>query len=151
MKIFFFGIDDERYSMVKQIRTDVFTNEQKASADNEFDRYDRIGELTLYALVYNDQKAIATGRIAVTDKGYKIGRIAVLKSSRGIGAGAFLVKSLIKKCVESGDGNIYVDAQLHAVKFYEKLGFKVISQKQITDRSIAHLPMKFDKKEYNYG
>lgn len=151
MRTVFFGVEDERFALVKQIRTVVFTNEQKASADEEFDRFDRIGEMTRYALVYEGKNAIATGRIAVTDYGYKIGRVAVLKSSRGNGAGVFLVNALIQKCIELGDGDIYVDAQMHAVKFYEKLGFKIISEKQIIDRSIAHLPMKFDMKEYNYG
>jgi hypothetical protein len=126
---------------VKDIRTSVFTNEQKANANEEFDSFDS-DENTNYALVYQGDTPVATGRIAHYGKNVKIGRIAVAKSQRGKGLGAILVNALVEKSKQLGADEIFVDSQLHAVEFYKKLGFEKISDEIIIDRGIEHLPMK---------
>ena len=84
---------------------------------------------------------VATGRIAFMPKGVKIGRIAVVCSARGTGCGAFLVKSLCQMCKKQNIHTVYVDSQLHAVGFYEKLGFRSTGEPTVIDRGIEHLPM----------
>ena len=115
MRIDFFDSSAAEFEIVKAIRTCVFTNEQGADADNEFDEYDKT---SLFALLYEGDKPVGTARIAETAAGIKIGRIAILKECRGKGYGA----------AKGKEG------------FYEKLGFKVIGA-EITDRGLPHIPM----------
>lgn len=141
LEIVFFNFGNEKFNDVKSIRTAVFTDEQGLIGDEEFDAYDRDAH-TLFALVYEDGRAVATGRIVSIPDGVKIGRIAVLRSQRGKGTGRFLVDSLCKMAGEMCSDAIYVDSQLHAQGFYESLGFVPTGEPPIIDRDLPHLPMK---------
>lgn len=141
MDIAFIHNYDAEFSMVMKIRNDVFGREQGAIVEEEIDVYDN-DKSTIYMLIYDEMDAVATGRIAITPKGYKIGRIAVSKSQRGRGIGAVLVNGLCEKANEMGAKHIFVDAQLHAIPFYEKLGFAPTGESEIVDRGIVHLPMR---------
>lgn len=137
--IIYFDFTNAEFELVKTIRTTVFTNEQGASARDEFDKYDSSPD-SVFALLYEGEYAVATARIANTEKGVKIGRIAVLKSCRGKGYGAVIVNAVTDKAFDMGADVVYVDAQNYAVPFYEKLGFKVIGS-EIMDRGLPHIPM----------
>ena len=121
MRIDFFDSSAAEFEIVKAIRTCVFTNEQGADADNEFDEYDKT---SLFALLYEGDKPVGTARIAETAAGIKIGRIAILKECRGKGYGADIVKAVTDRAFDMGADKVLVDAQNYAVPFYEKLGFK---------------------------
>lgn len=138
----FFHCDDTRFNEVKRIRTAVFTNEQGADAQAEFDEYDKSA---LFALLYENGKAVATARIAETQNGYKIGRIAVSAQCRGKGYGAVIVNAVTEKAFSFGADRVFVDAQNYAVPFYEKLGFTV-NGTEIYDRGLPHIPMIILKK-----
>ncbi|MGN0523484.1 MAG: GNAT family N-acetyltransferase [Eubacterium sp.] len=140
MKIEFIDYMSADFSQVMAIRNAVFENEQGAIPEQELDEYDSSAQ-TVYALAFENGKAIATGRIAKIPDGFKIGRIAVTKQCRGKGVGKDLVTALCDKAIQMGAKEIYVDSQLHAVGFYEGLGFKLISNNEIIDRGIKHLPM----------
>lgn len=146
-KTIFLKSDSDGFQLVKDIRKSVFTAEQGADRDTEFDSFDEKGKSTLYALIYDGKKAVATSRLALTEKGYKIGRIAVLKEYRGKGLGDKIVRAVIEKAFEEGAEAVLVDAQNYAVPFYEKFGFKVIGA-QIFDRGLPHMPMSLDKNNY---
>ena len=137
MRIDFFDSSAAEFEIVKAIRTCVFTNEQGADADNEFDEYDKT---SLFALLYEGDKPVGTARIAETAAGIKIGRIAILKECRGKGYGADIVKAVTDRAFDMGADKVLVDAQNYAVPFYEKLGFKVIGAES-TDRGLPHIPM----------
>lgn len=137
---------DKEFSSVEMIRTTVFTNEQGANANEEFDSYDDIAD---FALLFDDNKAVATARAVKTEDGFKIGRIAVLKDYRGKGYGDLIVRAVIEKAFSYGADYVFVDSQNHAVPFYEKIGFSVIGE-QIIDRGIAHIPMRIERTDY-YG
>ena len=92
--------------------------------------------------------AVATARISEIPKGLKIGRIAVLKDYRGKRYGAQIVNAVVAKSIEAGADRVYVDAQNHAVNFYEKLGFRICGT-ELIDRGIAHTPMCIDKGDFN--
>ncbi|MGN1420953.1 MAG: GNAT family N-acetyltransferase [Eubacterium sp.] len=146
-KIIFITSDSDDFQLVKNIRVSVFTAEQGADADTEFDSYDEKGKGTLYALLYDRENAAATSRLALTEKGFKIGRIAVLKQYRGKGYGDKIVRAVVEKAFEKGAQTVLVDAQNYAVPFYEKFGFKAIGS-QIIDRGLPHMPMSLDKNNY---
>lgn len=135
---------DKDYQLVKDIRTCVFTNEQGADAAGEFDSLDAFAD---FALLLEGERAVGTARVVRLDKGFKIGRIAILKDCRGKGYGALVVKAVCQKATENGANKIFVDAQNYAVPFYEKLGFRVIGD-EITDRGLPHIPMMYDGGNY---
>lgn len=139
-----FGIGDSRFNIVKQIRTAVFTCEQGADAAGEFDDCD---ETALFALLYHNGRSAATARLAETENGFKIGRIAVLENYRKKGLGAGIVAFLLNRAFELGAGRVLVDSQLHAVPFYEKMGFCVCGS-EIIDRGLLHIPMQLTKADY---
>lgn len=143
MTVKFISYDSKDFDIVKKIRNDVFEKEQGAIAEQEFDSFDSDPK-TLFALVEENGTPVATGRIAFMQKGVKIGRIAVVRTARGGGYGAFLVKSLCRKCKEQNIHTVYVDSQLHAVGFYEKLGFRPTGENTVIDRGIEHLPMIYE-------
>ena len=53
-----------------------------------------------------------------------IGRIAVVKAWRERGVGAGLVGALVEAAREAGLASVDLDSQVHAVGFYQKLGFE---------------------------
>ena len=135
---------DEEFAQVKEIRYNVFTLEQGIAVSDDLDELDKSPD-TVYALVFNGEKAVSTGRLIQQPSGYKIGRIATLKSSRGKGCGALLVNALCDKAFELGADKIHLEAQCHAIPFYERLGFRVVSDEVIIDRGIEHRKMIKEK------
>lgn len=137
---------NDEFEAVKSIRTAVFTNEQGANADEEFDEYDANAD---FALLYDNGQAVGTARIVQTEKGCKIGRIAILKEYRGKGYGGLLVRVITRRAFEKGISVVFVDAQNYAVPFYEKIGFRVIGD-ELIDRGLPHIPMSIDEEQF-YG
>ena len=125
---------------VKAVRKAVFTGEQGIAVSDDLDAFDEKDE-TVYALVYENGKAVSCGRLIRMPYGYKIGRIATLKDYRGKGLGSALVNALCEKAESLGADKIYLEAQLHAIPFYERLGFKICSDDIIIDRNIEHKKM----------
>lgn len=142
----FIKSSDTEFEYVKCIRTAVFTNEQGADAQTEFDEYDSLAD---FALLFDSDRPVGTARVVRLDKDFKIGRIAILKEYRGKGYGAVIVRAVFEKAFQKGADKVYVDAQNYAVPFYEKIGFKVIGD-EITDRGLPHIPMMIEK-ENDYG
>jgi predicted GNAT family N-acyltransferase len=120
---------------IKQVRTSVFVNEQGIDSTIDFDGLD---DLASHVLIYSCYNVIATGRIL--DDGH-IGRIAVLKQYRKKGAGTKVMQALIKTAEEQAYSRVYLGSQVHAVGFYEKLGFKVCSD-IFVDAGIDHVEME---------
>lgn len=94
----FLKYNDSEYAKVKAIRTAVFTKEQGADADCEFDGYENSAD---FLLLYDSGQAVATSRVIKNEKGYKIGRIAVLKEYRGKGYGAVIVRAVTEKLLKT--------------------------------------------------
>lgn len=135
------------FEQVKAIRFTVFCEEQNVPLSLELDEYDA-DDSTRYVLVTDGAQAAATGRLIMTDKGYKLGRIATLRAYRGKGLGAAVVNALCCEAADCGASSVYLEAQLHAIPFYEKCGFRVASNEIIMDAGIAH---KMMIKEWNNG
>lgn len=72
----------------------------------------------------------------------QIGRVAVLESLRANGVGSRLMQRAIEYVKENlPDGKIYLEAQTHAIGFYERLGFRVVSD-EFLDEGIPHKGME---------
>jgi predicted GNAT family N-acyltransferase len=105
-----------------QVRREVFILEQKVPEDLEIDEFDPVA---LHALAYSDNACIGTARLHINDdRSGQIGRMAILSSFRNQGLGRQIMKVLIETAKSSGATSLILHAQVSAIPFYEKLGFK---------------------------
>ena len=110
------------------IRRRVFIEEQGVSEGEEIDHHDAdpaIVNTAVHVLVYRGDVPIATGRLLLPhdDEGAHIGRVAVLAEHRGTGAGRAVMQALHEIAVGRELRDITLAAQLHAMGFYERLGY----------------------------
>lgn len=120
------------------IRKKVFADEQKYPLSVEFDDRDKTCD---HLLLTVDGTPAATARVFMTDEQTaKIGRLAVLKEYRGRHLGAELIKELKKRSKALGAKKIYVSAQVYAVPFYGKYGFRAYGNEYL-DIHIPHMDM----------
>ena len=112
------------------IRNRVFVVEQNVDAAEEYDEDDQ--KCTHFIAYYNEE-ACGTARWRFKDKGIiKLERFAVLKEYRNTGVGAALVKAVLQDLPYAT--KVMLHAQLHAVPFYEKMGFKRIGYSPVDDQ-----------------
>lgn len=120
---------------LRSIREAVFVVEQNVPADLEWDGVDRD---CLHVIAYTyDRSAVGTGRLL--DDGH-IGRMAVLAPWRGRGAGSALLLKLIAIAKTRGIDSVALNAQTHALAFYERFGF-VAEGDDFDDAGIPHRHM----------
>jgi predicted GNAT family N-acyltransferase len=124
-------------SQLRAIRTPVFIEEQAVTPEFEWDDIDATA---LHLLAMLDNQPIACLRII---EYRKIGRMAVLKSYRGRGLGAALLREAVAICKKHGGKHVYLSAQTHAIGFYTKAGFRQISD-EYCDVDIPHVDMQLD-------
>ena len=118
------------------IRNQVFVVEQKVDATEEYDDDD---EKCTHFIAYNNGVACGTARWRFKDKGIiKLERFAVLKEYRNTGVGAELVKAVLLDLPYAT--KVMLHAQVHAVPFYEKMGFKSYGP-QFEEAGIQHFAM----------
>ena len=101
------------------LRRVVFIDEQGVPEHEEIDDLD---PLSLHLLAEDAGKPVGTARVYIAEGIAKIGRVCVLQSHRGKGLGA----ALIRAALEASKGKATtakLGAQLHALGFYEALGF----------------------------
>jgi predicted GNAT family N-acyltransferase len=107
------------------IRMTVFVEEQAVPAEEELDAYDLTAAHFLARRV-DPNAAEIVGTARLLDKGHgvgKIGRVAVLREHRGQGVGALLMRRVEQEARASGYTELLLEAQIHALPFYEKLGY----------------------------
>jgi tRNA(adenine34) deaminase len=120
---------------LKQIRFEVFVEEQKVPADEEVDKWD---PLSIHAIAWVDGQAAACGRLLPDGH---IGRMAVRKPFRGKNLGAAVLLHLMGRARQRGDRESVLSAQTHALGFYEKYGF-VAEGDEYLDCDIPHRDMR---------
>ncbi|MEK4275324.1 GNAT family N-acetyltransferase [Paenibacillus sp. FSL R7-0026] len=134
---------EEQLEQALGIRHHVFVIEQQVPAEIEIDQYDVISPDVHHVLLSTDGQAVATGRLIYYSKDTaKMQRIAVLESHRSFGYGRVLLLAMEELARELGLTYSVLDAQCQAQKFYEKLGYEVISEEPFYDADILHVRMK---------
>lgn len=127
-------------AQLKAVRQQVFIAEQQVPEALEWDEHDTGA---LHLLVFDQQsQAVGCARI-ILNKALNqatLGRMAVLKKSRGQGIGSMLLDEMVRICQSQQYGRILLSAQTHAVPFYKKAGFDVVSKPYI-DANIPHVDM----------
>ena len=128
------------YVPLTMIREKVFIEEQKVTPQLEWDGMD---EEAIHFLVYKDEKAIGCARAIVIENYMQLGRMAVLKEYRGEGIGNNLIEKAVITAKLNQLSSIHISAQCHAIDFYKKFGFKVISDIYL-DAEIPHRDMRLE-------
>jgi predicted GNAT family N-acyltransferase len=108
---------------IQSVRRTVFIEEQQIA---ERDEWDELDPVVTHVLVFEPpasakRDAVGTGRLEPTGK---IGRVAVLPQYRGTGAGVAVMRRLMDLAAERGFNEVYLNAQVTATGFYERLGFR---------------------------
>lgn len=103
---------------LRAIRIAVFCIEQDVPADLEWDGVDPACEHALAVDALG--RAIGCGRLLPDGH---IGRMAVLREWRGRGAGGALLEHLVARARAHGHALARLNAQVHAIPFYEAHGF----------------------------
>lgn len=134
---------EEQLEQALEIRHHVFVIEQQVPAEIEIDQFDVISPDVHHVLLSTDGQAVATGRLIYYSKDTaKMQRIAVLESHRSFGYGRVLLLAMEELARELGLSYSVLDAQCQAQKFYEKLGYEVISEEPFYDADILHVRMR---------
>jgi predicted GNAT family N-acyltransferase len=120
---------------IMQVRYAVFVEEQRVPEELEQDEKDLVCR---HALLLMDERPVATGRLEADGH---IGRIAVVRSHRGKGLGSRIVKFLEDKAKAQGLRRVFLGAQLQAIPFYEKLGYRCYGN-EFMDAGIPHRHME---------
>jgi predicted GNAT family N-acyltransferase len=104
-----------------RIRTRVFVREQGVPQQIELDNEDA---RAVHLIALGGQRAVGTARLVLHHGSAKIGRMAVLKTYRRQGIGTKLLERAIATALRLGAQRIYLHAQVPAITFYGRLGFR---------------------------
>ena len=110
---------DQLQQDAKLIRTQVFICEQGITEADEWDDQDVISQ---HFVIYDQDQPIATARLLENNS---VGRVAVLKAYRGQGLGQMIMLEIISYAQKQRRSVLTLSSQVHAISFYEKLGFTV--------------------------
>ncbi|APE44994.1 drug:proton antiporter [Sulfitobacter alexandrii] len=101
------------------LRRAVFIDEQGVTEAEEIDGLDKD---CLHLLARDGDVPVGTARVLFAGDVAKIGRVCVLKSHRGTGLGAALIRAALAEA-EGRASRARLGAQTHAIGFYRALGF----------------------------
>jgi predicted GNAT family N-acyltransferase len=129
--------NDQQLKDAYKVRKTVFVDEQKVPMEEEIDHLE--SEATHFVL-YQEGTPIGAGRLRLVDGYGKVERICVLKESRVSGAGKALMESIESFAKKQGIQQLKLNAQTHAIPFYSKLGYEIVSD-EFYEAGILHQSM----------
>lgn len=121
---------------LRSIRHAVFVVEQHVAVELEWDGLDD----TSVHLLAEDSETQPIGCARVLEDGH-VGRMAVLDAWRGYGVGRVLLRAALAQCAAAGFREALLNAQTHALGFYEREGFEAFGS-EFLDAGIAHRAMR---------
>jgi ElaA protein len=121
----------------RTLRRIVFIEEQGVSEADEVDDKD---DTAIHLLATENGTPVGSARLLIAGDTGKIGRVCVLKSHRGTGLGAALVRAAISELRGHGLTTAKLGAQTHAIGFYQRLGFTATGSEYM-DAGIPHRDM----------
>jgi predicted GNAT family N-acyltransferase len=123
------------------IRRTVFVEEQRVSADEEYDEYESTS--THFLARTSDRTPCGTARWRRTSEGVKMERFAVLRECRGKGVGKALVRTVLDSIFSEQPEpieRIYLHAQVTAMPLYAGFGFVPVGP-MFDEAGIQHYKM----------
>ncbi|MFK3937699.1 GNAT family N-acetyltransferase [Alkalihalobacillus sp. NPDC078783] len=121
------------------VREKVFIEEQGVSSDLEKDELDATA--THYVLYDETGQPAGAARTRHIDTYAKLERVCISKELRGQGAGVALMNHIEQVLMDQHIPTAKLNAQVHAVIFYENLGYTICSE-EFMDAGIPHVTMK---------
>lgn len=115
------------------VRKQVFVNEQRVSAEEEYEEFE---ETSTHVVIYDNDVPVGAGRFRILDGIGKMERICVLNSHRR----KIVMDSLEAYAKENSLQKLKLHAQTHAEDFYKKLGY-VTSSDVFMEANIPHVVM----------
>ncbi|MCG6862660.1 MAG: GNAT family N-acetyltransferase [Chromatiaceae bacterium] len=129
---------DESEADIRFLRDLVFGDELEVPRELDWDGADA---LCIQVIATDDAgNPVGTGRVQSDGR---IGRLAVRSHWRGRGIGGMMVEALVASARSRGLQQVYLHAQVSAVPFYEKIGFKRYGA-LFTEAGIQHVKMTKD-------
>lgn len=125
---------------IHRIRSAVFVAEQHVPPELEFDAED---PTAVHFLALEGDYPIGTARLLADGT---IGRVSVLKDWRGLNVGDALMRAVILEAQNRDLRQQRLSAQVHATPFYERLGFRVVSE-EFLEAGIPHVDMERDSQD----
>lgn len=133
---------------VLKLREEVFCTEQGVPLKEEIDVFDELShKRSIHIIVTEKGQVVGTLRVLSCTDYVKIGRVAVAKEFRNKGIGKKMMNFAIDECLEENIYNVrnkyfYLESQVSAIPFYEKLGFKAYGE-EFDDCNIPHRKMQY--------
>ncbi|MBJ6116688.1 GNAT family N-acetyltransferase [Pontibacter sp. BT310] len=123
-----------------RIREQVFVEEQQVPREAEYDGFEATAS---HYLATFEGVPCGAARWRTTDHGVKLERFAVLPDYRNKLVGAEVLKAVLRDVnAEQNGRKVYLHAQLPAVNFYKRNGFKTEGD-MFTECDIQHYKMIF--------
>lgn len=119
------------------VRRTVFIHEQNVPEEEEIDQHE---DEAVHFVLYQEHSPVGAGRFRVVDGYGKVERICVLKETRKTGAGKKIMLAIEDYARKKGMAKLKLNAQTHAVPFYEGLGYQTVSD-EFMDAGIPHKTM----------
>jgi predicted GNAT family N-acyltransferase len=137
--------DPQDMAGVYALRHEVFVLGQDVPEELERDEHD---DAAVHAVaVRADGGVVGTGRLVGpelegrADGVATVGRMAVAEAARGTGTGSAVLRALEQRARELGLQGIELHAQVHAQRFYERLGYEAFGE-QYLEAGILHVSMR---------
>ena len=127
---------DKDEGTLKAVRNAVFVVEQRVPVEIEWDGIDA----NCRHAIAVDAAGNVIGCARLLPDGH-IGRLAVSAAWRGRGVGGALLERLIALARERGHRRVVLNAQTHALAFYERHGFAPVGD-PFEEAGIAHQAMQ---------
>lgn len=132
------NLNSSIYKDSLEIRKKVFVTEQKVPMSLEIEDEEKC----IHFVLYQEDIPVATCRLYKKDKKtVKLQRMAVSKEKRKQGYGKKLMQEAEKYADTNDYQTIFLDAQTHALGFYQNLGYQPFGT-EFMDAGIPHYSMK---------
>ncbi len=127
---------EDREAEIRGIRSAVFTEEQGIDPAIDFDGKDS----NCLHVIAKNATGSTVGTARMFDDGH-IGRMAVLQAYRRQGVGRAMVDALVSAAAKRGLKQVYLNAQVQVIDFYQALGFEKTGT-PFMEAGIEHIRMQ---------
>jgi len=125
----------DQQEQLRAIRYNVFVEEQQVPIAEEWDGRD---DSAVHVLAWSvEHLPVGTARLLDTGQ---IGRMAVLREYRRQGIGGSMLRRLLDIANSGHVSNLFLNAQIDAVGFYQRYGFMVVGP-TFVEAGIMHQKM----------
>ncbi len=130
--------DEKERGALYRLREEVFVAEQGVPRELELDKEDAYAT---HLAATEDGCVVGCARLLFEGDAAHLGRLAVKRSERSRGIGSAIVMYAVSLSTERGFSQIWLNSQVQAIPFYEKLGFHRVGD-DFFEAGIRHVRME---------